>query len=76
MRFMRCLQVLCKVEFIDFEGRSDGESMKKILSQVKPKQLVIVHGSAAATRHLAQYASETGIVQVSKPSSNIIISVR
>uniref|UniRef100_A0A915AJI3 Cleavage and polyadenylation specificity factor subunit 2 n=2 Tax=Parascaris univalens TaxID=6257 RepID=A0A915AJI3_PARUN len=57
------MEVLCKVEFIDFEGRSDGESVKKILSQVKPKQLVIVHGSAAATRHLAQYASETGIVQ-------------
>ncbi|KHN82608.1 putative cleavage and polyadenylation specificity factor subunit 2 [Toxocara canis] len=57
------MEVLCKVEFIDFEGRSDGESIKKILSQIKPKQLIIVHGSAAATRHLAQYAAESGCVQ-------------
>uniref|UniRef100_A0A0R3RWQ9 Cleavage and polyadenylation specificity factor subunit 2 n=1 Tax=Elaeophora elaphi TaxID=1147741 RepID=A0A0R3RWQ9_9BILA len=56
-------RVLCKVDFIDFEGRSDGESAKKILSQIKPKQLIIVHGSSAATRHLAQYAQQNGIVQ-------------
>ncbi|MCP9265235.1 Cleavage and polyadenylation specificity factor subunit 2 [Dirofilaria immitis] len=57
------MEVLCKVDFIDFEGRSDGESAKKILSQIKPKQLIIVHGSSAATRHLAQYAQQNGIVQ-------------
>jgi cleavage and polyadenylation specificity factor subunit 2 len=67
------------VEFIDFEGRSDGESIKKILSQIKPKQLVsntnlnklstnfilkvIVHGSAQATRHLAEYCRHNGVVQ-------------
>ncbi|KAL3098020.1 hypothetical protein niasHT_027565 [Heterodera trifolii] len=57
------IEILCKVEFIDFEGRSDGESIKKLLSQIKPKQLVIVHGTAAATRHLAQYCQEQQIVQ-------------
>ncbi|VDM96391.1 unnamed protein product [Thelazia callipaeda] len=57
------MEVFCKVDFIDFEGRSDGESVKKILSQIKPKQLIIVHGSSAATRHLAQYAQQNGIVQ-------------
>ncbi|VDK80265.1 unnamed protein product, partial [Onchocerca ochengi] len=56
------IEVLCKVDFIDFEGRSDGESAKKILSQIKPKQLIIVHGSSAATRHLAQYAQQNNIV--------------
>ncbi|VDN24964.1 unnamed protein product [Gongylonema pulchrum] len=58
------MEVLCKVDFIDFEGRSDGESVKKILSQIKPKQMIIVHGSSAATRHLAQYAQQQNIVQV------------
>uniref|UniRef100_A0A914GYR1 Cleavage and polyadenylation specificity factor subunit 2 n=1 Tax=Globodera rostochiensis TaxID=31243 RepID=A0A914GYR1_GLORO len=57
------IEILCKVEFIDFEGRSDGESIKKLLSQIKPKQLVIVHGTAAATRHLAQFCQEQQIVQ-------------
>ena len=30
----------CSVTFIDFEGRSDGESIKKLITQVKPRQLV------------------------------------
>ena len=30
----------CSLSFIDFEGRSDGESIKRILSIVKPRQLV------------------------------------
>lgn len=57
------MEVLCHVEFIDFEGRTDGESLKKILSQIKPKQLIIVHGSPTATRHLAQWAQQNGVVQ-------------
>uniref|UniRef100_A0A0K0CSR3 Cleavage and polyadenylation specificity factor subunit 2 n=1 Tax=Angiostrongylus cantonensis TaxID=6313 RepID=A0A0K0CSR3_ANGCA len=42
----------CNVEYIEFEGRSDGESTKKLIAQMKPKQLILVHGSAQATRHL------------------------
>lgn len=61
--FITKIEILCKVEFIDFEGRSDGESIKKILSQIKPKQLVIVHGSAPATRHLAEYCRQNNVVQ-------------
>ncbi|KAI1716258.1 metallo-beta-lactamase superfamily domain-containing protein [Ditylenchus destructor] len=56
-------EVLCKVEFIDFEGRSDGESIKKIIGQIKPKQLVIVHGSVSATHHLSNYCLQNQIVQ-------------
>ena len=37
---METLDVLASVIFIDFEGRSDGESIKKILAQMKPRQLV------------------------------------
>jgi cleavage and polyadenylation specificity factor subunit 2 len=55
---------LCKVEFIDFEGRSDGESIKKILAQIKPKQLIIVHGKTDATLHLKQYCEQNQVVQV------------
>ena len=32
--------VACKIEYIDFEGRSDGRSIKKILSHVQPRKLV------------------------------------
>ncbi len=37
---MRNLILKAKVLQIDFEGRSDGESMKKIISNIKPKNLV------------------------------------
>jgi len=33
------------VTFIDLEGRSDGESIQKIVSQIKPRRLIIVRGS-------------------------------
>lgn len=49
------LDVKASVTFIDFEGRSDGESMKKLLTQVKPRQLILVHGVLEATQNLAEY---------------------
>lgn len=63
LKYITKLEVLCRLEFIDFEGRSDGESIKKILSQIRPKQLIIVHGDKAATQALADYAQTSGAVQ-------------
>ena len=34
------LDINANIQYIDFEGRSDGESIKKILLQIKPRQLV------------------------------------
>ncbi|PIK52140.1 hypothetical protein BSL78_10987 [Apostichopus japonicus] len=49
------IDLKCSLTYIDFEGRSDGESIKKLVLQVKPRQLVIVRGSPAATQTLAEY---------------------
>ncbi|VDN28166.1 unnamed protein product, partial [Cylicostephanus goldi] len=57
------IEVSCNVEYIEFEGRSDGESVKKLIAQIKPKQLILVHGSAQATRHLAQHCYDNNIAQ-------------
>lgn len=40
--------------YIDYEGRSDGDSIKKIINQMKPRQLVIVHGPPQASLDLAE----------------------
>lgn len=47
---------LCRarVSYIDYEGRSDGDSIKKIINQMKPRQLVIVHGSPEVSLDLAE----------------------
>ena len=48
------IEIRCQVADIDFEGRSDGESIARILAHVKPRQLVLVHGSLEDCEHLAQ----------------------
>ncbi|ETN79077.1 RNA-metabolizing metallo-beta-lactamase [Necator americanus] len=57
------IEVSCNVEYIEFEGRSDGESLKKLIAQMKPKQLILVHGSGQSTRHLAQHCYDNNIAQ-------------
>lgn len=44
-----------RVTYIDYEGRSDGDSIKKIITQMKPRQLVIVHGPPEASLDLAEF---------------------
>ena len=51
----KTLEILANVVFIDFEGRSDGESVKRIISQMRPRQLILVHGTVEATKTLADY---------------------
>lgn len=58
------LDINASIQYIDFEGRTDGESMRKILSQIKPRQLVLVHGSMESTHFLADHCRNTaGVVQ-------------
>ncbi|XP_067274317.1 cleavage and polyadenylation specificity factor subunit 2 [Pseudorasbora parva] len=48
------LEIRARVSYIDYEGRSDGDSIKKIINQMKPRQLVIVHGPPEASQDLAE----------------------
>uniref|UniRef100_A0A8C6KAJ4 Cleavage and polyadenylation specificity factor subunit 2 n=1 Tax=Nothobranchius furzeri TaxID=105023 RepID=A0A8C6KAJ4_NOTFU len=48
------LEIRARIAYIDYEGRSDGDSIKKIINQMKPRQLVIVHGSPEASQDLAE----------------------
>ncbi|TMS12423.1 Cleavage and polyadenylation specificity factor subunit 2 [Larimichthys crocea] len=48
------LEIRARVTYIDYEGRSDGDSIKKIINQMKPRQLVIVHGPPEASLDLAE----------------------
>uniref|UniRef100_A0A3Q2QR57 Cleavage and polyadenylation specificity factor subunit 2 n=1 Tax=Fundulus heteroclitus TaxID=8078 RepID=A0A3Q2QR57_FUNHE len=47
-------EIKARVTYIDYEGRSDGDSIKKIINQMKPRQLVIVHGPPEASLDLAE----------------------
>ncbi|EGF79032.1 hypothetical protein BATDEDRAFT_12823 [Batrachochytrium dendrobatidis JAM81] len=49
------LSLKCRMQYIDFEGRSDGKSVKNIIAQVAPRKLLFVHGDKASTMAFAEY---------------------
>ncbi|KAF8369927.1 hypothetical protein HHK36_032046 [Tetracentron sinense] len=69
------VQVKCTLVYMDFEGRSDGRSIKSILAHVAPLKLVLVHGSAEATEHLKQHCLKHVCPHVSAPQIGEAIDV-
>lgn len=69
---IRNVVVNASVTYIDFEGRSDGESLQKILAQLKPRRVVLVRGSARDTEILAKQAENVG-ARVFTPNRGEII---
>ncbi|CAL1527611.1 unnamed protein product, partial [Lymnaea stagnalis] len=65
------LDINAKVQFIDFEGRSDGKSIKKYLAQIKPKQLILIHGPEETTLSLGDFCQNSGFVEGSVYCPNI-----
>jgi cleavage and polyadenylation specificity factor subunit 2 len=49
------LQIRAQIQYIDFEGRSDGESIHKCLMQMKPRRVIIVRGSTENGKALADF---------------------
>ena len=44
------------IDTIDFEGLSDGRSVRNVLSHVAPRKLILVAGSPEATAALRSHA--------------------
>lgn len=57
------LDVNASLQFIDFEGRSDGESVRKIVQMMKPQRVILVRGSPEATQSMAAFCRSSGAVQ-------------
>ncbi|KAJ1344536.1 hypothetical protein BSLG_000060 [Batrachochytrium salamandrivorans] len=71
------LTLRCRMQYIDFEGRSDGKSVKNIISQVAPRKLLLVHGDHASTKALTEYckSSETLTREVLDPVAGVCVNV-
>ncbi|XP_042407472.1 cleavage and polyadenylation specificity factor subunit 2 isoform X1 [Zingiber officinale] len=69
------VQVKCGLTYMDFEGRSDGRSVKSIIAHVAPLKLVLVHGSAEATEHLKQHCAKHVCPHVYAPQIEETIDV-
>jgi len=70
------LSINCTIQYIDFEGRSDGRSIKKILNHVQPRKLILIHGSPEATEHLVEFCSRSLNTGTSTGGSKKVIAPR
>lgn len=50
------IYVAAKIVQIDFEGRSDGESLKQIVLALKPRRLILIRGSQISTKIVLNFA--------------------
>ena len=41
------MSIRCAVEFIDYEGRIDGESQAQLLGTIQPKEMIVVRTKSA-----------------------------
>ena len=56
------LQIQAKIETIDFEGRSDGESLKRIIKMIRPRRLILVRGLLDKANSFAAYCQNNDCV--------------
>lgn len=71
----KTIEVNAQIQRIDFEGRSDGESMLKILSQLRPRRVIVVHGTAEGTQIVAKHCEQNVGARVFTPQKGEIIDV-
>ncbi len=69
------ITVEAQIQFIDFEGRSDGESIKTIIANMKPRRLILVRGCEESTRAIFSYAQQYTDAKIYAPKCGDLIDV-
>lgn len=69
----KLIDINAQVQFIDFEGRSDGESLLKVLSQLRPRRVIVVRGTTENVNLIAKHCSQSIGARVFTPSKGDII---
>lgn len=67
------LAIEAKLHLFDFEGRSDGESVKNLVSQVKPRRLILVRGTPESTDYMADYCRAYVDDKIFKPNIGDVV---
>lgn len=72
--------VSANILFIDFEGRSDGESITKVVHQMKPRRVIVVRGKEDSLNALADFCrqivgSTSGAEAGSGPDKKIAVFI-
>jgi len=61
IKYNQKVEVKCPIKYIDFEGRSDGRSIKTILGHVAPRKMILLHGSPEAMEHLRDHCTSAQV---------------
>lgn len=69
----KLIDINAQVQFIDFEGRSDGESLLKVLSQLRPRRVIVVRGTPENINLVAKHCSQSIGARVFTPNRGDII---
>lgn len=69
----KMIDINAQVQFIDFEGRSDGDSLFKILSQLRPRRVVIVRGAPENVDLVAKHCSQSIGARVFTPNKGDVV---
>lgn len=69
----KLIDINAQVQFIDFEGRSDGESLLKILSQLRPRRVIVVRGTPENTSLIAKHCAQSIGARVFSPNKGDIV---
>jgi len=51
-------KVNCGIQYIDFEGRTDGESILKLLTVMRPRRVILVRGSESGLNSMASFCTD------------------
>ena len=70
---MQTFPIHAMVSYIDFEGRSDGESIEKLIQQMKPRRVIIVRGSEENCAAVSRYCTDAGAEKVFISQKNQLI---
>jgi cleavage and polyadenylation specificity factor subunit 2 len=70
---LKTVRVMAQVQYIDFEGRSDGESLQKILGQLRPRRLILVRGTPESTYSLLNLCRQWSGTRVFAPSRGEVV---
>ena len=55
---VQAFQINCGIQYIDFEGRTDGESIMKLTSQLKPRRIILVRGTKENITTMRNFCKE------------------
>ncbi|CAB4056672.1 CPSF2 [Lepeophtheirus salmonis] len=73
--------IKAQIQFIDFEGRSEGDSILKLLQQIKPRKVIVVRGTPEKCDTLKNFCEQIALkgdqqrIDVYSPENGEVLDV-